>query len=142
MRTLALTLLIVAPRFAGGEPLSETGIESKRKLEALKKRLPVVVETGLKDLFPPGYTHVVRVQRVRALAETEAKVVIHIYFRDDGTKVLLEIPQRWAVLRLHFYDGRWTCDRIEWDSEREDLIPDAKEAGHSLMEAIDEETEK
>ncbi len=138
MRTVlvGLALLVVVPSL-DAVPAAAPARLPKQKLEALKKKLPGVLEAWLKNRRP--YTFAAVLRRVRVLGASEAKVVIHVHDFDGNGKVE-ELPALILTVYLSYYDGLWTATRFQWSEP--DISSGMTKAAHFLMDAIDEAAEK
>jgi hypothetical protein len=141
----ALVLLLACPT-AFATPAPDTAEKAKERLEAMKKRLPEVVEgwyrrQGVMPWLPPGCTCRTELRLVRRLAPDRAKAVLLLAAYGDAGK-------RWEggdvllTVFLSFQDGCWTSERFELVGsgpapERLARLPVAL-----LVLAIDEAAEK
>jgi hypothetical protein len=141
MRTTlrCLVVLLVVPH-ANAAPAPEPGRKANEKLEALKKRLPDVLKTWVKERtvgYP--FTYAPTLRRVRLIRAAEAKVVVHLNRVDDDGKVR-ERPDYMLTAYLSYYNGLWTIVRFESSDPSFSRISSG--AVHFLMDAIDEAAEK
>ena len=95
--------------------------------EALKKKLPGLVEGWSREHWYAG--KVVEVKVARRIGPAEAKVTFLGHTSDAGD------PEPFSVY-LHFYDGAWTTTRLDagWSSTNDSNT----RAVHFLMLAIDQ----
>jgi hypothetical protein len=139
----AFTFLAVLAALPAADKAPSQAKEAKAKLEALKKRLPAVVNAWAKEYelmflvrVEEGYIFSVPVlKRTRATSETEAKVTIHFLRRVD--EKLVGDPKGILTIFLKYYDGLWTALRFEWTFDA-----GYNSAAHFLLDAIDEAAEK
>ena len=116
---------------------------AKAKLEALKKRLPAILTTWAQDRYlrmvlGKDYAPVLR--RVRTTADAEAKVTIH--FCDKPQEQRTPTPDYLLTVSHRYHDGLWTAVRFQWSYAPERGGPPLQEAGHFLLDAIDEAAEQ
>jgi len=143
-RLLCLAVVFIAPQLPAA-PAPAPGRQAKEKLEALKKRLPDLVEDWLKkrprdNWITRQWTCKPELRLVRQVGPERAKVVIFFaMFDDTGAPV----PSQDVLLTifLSYYDGFWTTERSEVAghlNEKNAVRPTFS----SLMLALDEATEK
>jgi hypothetical protein len=147
---LAFTFLAVLAAVPAADNPSQAE-EAKAKLEALKKRLPAVVNAWAKQNEFEFWTHGEEgagcsspvLKRTRATSATEAKITIHFLPRVGGKLFsgvdgkLVDDPKHVMVVFLKFYDGLWTTVRFEWTVDASHNA-----CAHYLLDAIDEAAEK
>jgi hypothetical protein len=119
----ALALYLSAGAAAPAPAPALVGPGAKARLEALKKRLPGIVQAWDKQ-FAVGFEF--RLARLTGPAEA------NLTFRSKDQGYFVSV---W----LRYYDGRWTTDRsvVSWSAKFEHFTT----AVHALMLAIDESEE-
>jgi hypothetical protein len=145
-RWFPIVLLAAAAAGAGGAPAPDPGRLPRARFEALKKRLPRLVEAWVKERWAqeanappvgnPRYSSEVRLARL--VGPAEAKVTVLLPISSGGRRVA------WAdqvlTVYLRYHEGRWTTTGFDasW--------PTANTASNRtvrfLLLAIDESQEK
>jgi hypothetical protein len=120
----ALALDLSAGAAAAPAPAAAGPVGAKARLEALKKRLPGVLQAWNKQ-FTIGFEF--RLARLTGPAEAK----LNFRAKDQGY---------FFSVWLRYYDGRWTTDRFaaSWSGARFEFFTTAV---HALMLAIDESEE-
>jgi hypothetical protein len=114
--------------------------KAKEKLEALKKRLPVVLDAWVKERSVTQSVNLIPVlRRVRLIGDGQAKVVVHLHSRNEAGQAS-DSALFMVTIYLSFYDGLWTTTRFEWGGYRREKR--WEESTPFLMDAIDEAAEK
>jgi hypothetical protein len=125
--------------FAGRTaPIPETERDAREKLEALKKRLPKLIETfrakaGTEDSYTPD------VPVFRRLGPTEAKLTIAFRFRYSNTGQADPDYDELLTIFLRFYDGAWitTGMQASWPPVGNGWAAHPTRVAHYLMQDID-----
>jgi hypothetical protein len=115
MRTPRLALVVLsallACPLAPAAPAPDSGREAKDKLEALKKRLPGVLDAWMKAHPIEGqddggtWTYVIVLRRARLVASAEAKFTFFLRRKYEAT---LAAPDHILTVCLKYHDGLWT----------------------------------
>jgi hypothetical protein len=113
---LCLAVLFAVP-FVDAAPAPTPGQKAKVKLEALKKRLPDLVDDWLKKRPNDGwltrdFTCKPEIRLVRQVGSDRAKVVI-LFSMVDGQGTPFPSQNLVLTVFLSFYDGSWTIERSE-----------------------------
>src|SRR5262249_3646284 len=113
-RWLPIALLAAAAACAAGAPAPDPGRLPRARFEALKKRLPRLVEGWLKERWArevsaravgkPGYSSEVRLARL--VGPAEAKVTVLLHLSSGGRRVAW--GDQVLTVHLRYYEGRWT----------------------------------
>jgi hypothetical protein len=108
---LCLAALVVAA------PAPTPGLKAKERLEALKKRLPDLVDDWLKkrpkdSWITREFTCKPELRLVRQVGTDRAKVVI-LFTMIDGQGAPFPSQDLLLTIFLSYYDGSWTIERSE-----------------------------
>jgi hypothetical protein len=139
---LVVLAVMLAVPLAQAAPVPEPGREAKERLEALKKRMPGVLDAWMKAYPYEGrdrgvtWTAVFVLRRVRLVSGAEAKLTFHA--RKAGAAVAAA-PEHILTVFLKYHDGLWTTVSYQW-SDRGRM--QRWEGIDFLLDAIDEAAEK
>ena len=132
------TLCTTAAAAAPAPPASRTEATARTRLEALKKRLPALVDAWKKKRWYDSET--VKVRLVRLTGTNEAKITLLSEAIDPRTGRSDPNQDKALTIHLRYYDGAWTSTRFEatWPASNDW----SNKAARFLMLAIDEASEK
>jgi hypothetical protein len=137
---LALLAVLLAGPFAAAAQAPAPDREAKVKLEALKKRLPGVLDAWMKAHPLRGTTgdrtfwkEVLVLRRARLVASAEAKLTFYSYRETGGVRATT--PSHILTVFLKYHDGLWTTTSYRGG----DPYPRGVDF---LLDAIDEAAEK
>lgn len=132
--SLPLALLLLTST-ALAAPAPDRAGEARRKLEALKKKLPNLLKTWNKSYIGQPQ---VTVRRLRLIGDGQAKLVIGLDERERAADT--SPPNHLLTIYLTYYDGLWTATGFQLSDTI--LGNQTDKAAHFLMDAIDEAAEK
>jgi hypothetical protein len=132
-------LALAAARFPAwtAAPAPEGGRLPQSKLDELKKQLPTI----LQDEGVAPWLRGAEVRLVRQVGPEEVKVRVVAPIR-DGQGRRLYIKDNYVIVRLRFYDGRWTTAGFEPSWPNDAAHEYLNIIAHRLMDLIDEATER
>jgi hypothetical protein len=140
---LLAALLACGALRAVAAPAPDGAAEAKRKLEALKKKMPEVLKEWEKDIFSNEglYPKNIRFTRERSLWDNEVKFTFHVYEVDKTEKPPKKTSVAVLFIFLKYHAGKWTTVRSEWFFADKN-IKHIKELTGFLLDAIDEAAER
>jgi hypothetical protein len=137
---LVVLAVLLASSLAPAAPAPDPSREAKEKLEALKKRLPDVLDAWMKAYPLRGrtgdgaiWTEVLVLRRARLVASAEAKLTFYSYRETGGARATT--PSHILTVFLKYHDGLWTTTSYRGG----DPYPRGVDF---LLDAIDEAAEK
>ena len=142
---VCLIVLLIVPH-ADATPAPDSGRAAKEKLEALKKKLPDILDEWMKERThnftgnnETSYKPEVRV--LRRVGPERAKAVILLAASDGKNEDRKTCSDVLLTVYLSYHDGCWTTEQYETNSQGIDMRH-FRDAFAFLMMAIDEAAEK
>jgi hypothetical protein len=124
LTVISLPLLLVGHRAGKTAPAADSDHKMKASFEAIQKKLPSLVEEGVKKDIGEWVTVKqvkTEIKLARFTGPSDAKITISITIKVEEEGHTLNVPQ-YVTFYLHYFDDRWTTTRADNSSKMADTV--------------------